>query len=51
MSAGTSDLPVAEQAAITAELFGFRVNRLWDVGVAGIHRLLNICTLSPKLMS
>lgn len=41
MSAGTSDLPVAEQAAITAELFGFRVNRLWDVGVAGIHRLLN----------
>lgn len=41
MSAGTADLPVAEQAAITAELFGFRVNRLWDVGVAGIHRLLN----------
>ena len=41
MSAGTSDLPVAEQAAITAELSGFKVNRLWDVGVAGIHRLLN----------
>ncbi|NES86688.1 MAG: nickel pincer cofactor biosynthesis protein LarB [Moorea sp. SIO2B7] len=41
MSAGTSDLPVAEEAAITAELSGFRVNRLWDVGVAGIHRLLN----------
>jgi len=41
ISAGTSDLSVAEQAAITAELWGFRVNRLWDVGVAGIHRLLN----------
>lgn len=41
MSAGTSDLPVAEQAAITAELSGFKVKRLWDVGVAGIHRLLN----------
>ncbi|NET56910.1 MAG: nickel pincer cofactor biosynthesis protein LarB [Symploca sp. SIO2E6] len=40
ISAGTSDLPVAEQAAITAELSGFQVNRLWDVGVAGIHRLL-----------
>lgn len=41
MTAGTSDLPVAEQAAITAELSGFKVKRLWDVGVAGIHRLLN----------
>ena len=41
MSAGTSDLPVAEEAAITAELCGFQVNRIWDVGVAGIHRLLN----------
>lgn len=39
--AGTSDLPVAEEAAITAELCGFQVQRLWDVGVAGIHRLLN----------
>ncbi len=37
--AGTSDLAVAEEAAITAELFGARVNRLYDVGVAGIHRL------------
>ncbi len=40
VSAGTSDLPVAEEAAVTAELCGFRVQRLWDVGVAGIHRLL-----------
>ena len=41
LSAGTADLPVAEEAAITAELCGFQVQRLWDVGVAGIHRLLN----------
>jgi NCAIR mutase (PurE)-related protein len=41
LSAGTSDLSVAEEAAITAELCGFQVKRLWDVGVAGIHRLLN----------
>jgi pyridinium-3,5-biscarboxylic acid mononucleotide synthase len=41
LSAGTADLPVAEEAAVTAELSGFRVERLWDVGVAGIHRLLD----------
>ncbi|MBW4647515.1 MAG: nickel pincer cofactor biosynthesis protein LarB [Kastovskya adunca ATA6-11-RM4] len=41
ISAGTADLPVAEEAAVTAELCGFQVRRLWDVGVAGIHRLLN----------
>lgn len=41
LSAGTADLPVAEEAAVTAELSGFRVQRLWDVGVAGIHRLLD----------
>jgi NCAIR mutase (PurE)-related protein len=39
VSAGTSDIPVAEEAAICAELFGNRVARLYDVGVAGIHRL------------
>jgi NCAIR mutase (PurE)-related protein len=39
-SAGTSDLPVAEEAAVTAELMGNRVDRLYDVGVAGIHRVL-----------
>lgn len=41
ISAGTADIPVAEEAAVTAELSGFRVERLWDVGVSGIHRLLN----------
>lgn len=40
-SAGTSDLPVAEEAAVTAAAFGNRVERLYDVGVAGLHRLLN----------
>lgn len=40
VSAGTADLPVAEEAALTAELAGIQVKRLWDVGVAGIHRLL-----------
>ncbi|NMA01274.1 MAG: nickel pincer cofactor biosynthesis protein LarB [Clostridia bacterium] len=39
ISAGTADLPVAEEAAITAEVFGHQVDRLYDVGVAGIHRL------------
>lgn len=38
---GTSDIPVAEEAAITAEFFGNEVVRLYDVGVAGLHRLLN----------
>jgi NCAIR mutase (PurE)-related protein len=41
LCAGTADLPVAEEAAITAELMGFQVTRIWDVGVAGIHRLLS----------
>ncbi|DAZ97997.1 TPA: hypothetical protein N0F65_005155 [Lagenidium giganteum] len=40
LCAGTSDLPVAEEAALTLELAGFEVTRLYDVGVAGIHRLL-----------
>jgi NCAIR mutase (PurE)-related protein len=38
--AGTSDLPVAEEAAVSAELMGNAIERLYDVGVAGIHRLL-----------
>ena len=38
---GTSDIPVAEEAALTAEVHGNRVVRLYDVGVAGIHRLLS----------
>ncbi len=41
MTAGTSDIPVAEEAAVTAELMGARVERVYDVGVAGIHRLLD----------
>ena len=40
VAAGTSDLPVAEEAALTAELMGNSVERLWDVGIAGVHRLL-----------
>lgn len=39
-SAGTADLPVAEEAVVTAEMMGNRVERLYDVGVAGLHRLL-----------
>ncbi|HET9268508.1 MAG TPA: nickel pincer cofactor biosynthesis protein LarB [Vicinamibacterales bacterium] len=38
--AGTSDLPIAEEAAVTAEVMGNTVERLYDVGVAGLHRLL-----------
>ena len=41
VTAGTSDMPVAEEAAITAETFGNPVKRIYDVGVAGIHRLFN----------
>jgi NCAIR mutase (PurE)-related protein len=40
VTAGTSDIPVAEEAAVTAEFLGSAVERLFDVGVAGIHRLL-----------
>lgn len=41
VTAGTSDLPVAEEAAVTAETFGNRVERIVDVGVAGVHRLFD----------
>jgi len=41
VTAGTADLPVAEEAAVTAEFLGLKVERLFDVGVAGIHRLIN----------
>jgi len=41
MCAGTSDMPVAEEAAVTCEAMGCRVERIYDVGVAGIHRLLH----------
>jgi NCAIR mutase (PurE)-related protein len=41
ITAGTSDIPVAEEAAMTAEMLGNDVSRIYDVGVAGLHRLLN----------
>ena len=41
VAAGTSDLPVAEEAAVTAEAYGNYVERIYDVGVAGLHRLLH----------
>ena len=40
VTAGTSDIPVAEEAAVTSEILGSRVERVYDVGVAGIHRLI-----------
>jgi pyridinium-3,5-biscarboxylic acid mononucleotide synthase len=39
-TAGTSDIPIAEEAALTAETMGNRVQRIWDAGVAGVHRIL-----------
>jgi len=42
VSAGTSDIPVAEEAAKTLELLGDPVDRIWDVGVAGLHRVLSV---------
>lgn len=48
VSAGTSDLPVAEEARVTAEIMGSRVETIYDAGVAGIHRLLH---QTRKLMS
>ena len=41
VTAGTSDIPVAEEAALVAETMGNRVTRIWDAGVAGIHRILS----------
>ena len=41
VTAGTSDIPVADEAAVTAEIMGNRVERIFDVGVAGIHRVLS----------
>ncbi len=48
VTAGTSDIPVAEEAAVTAEVLGNRVTRLYDVGVAGIHRVLDHRELLQK---
>ena len=41
LAAGTSDIPVAEEASVTAEMVGSQVERIFDVGVAGLHRLLD----------
>ena len=48
ISAGTSDIPVAEEAAVTAEVMGNKVERLYDMGVAGLHRILS---QSEKLLT
>ena len=47
-SAGTADIPVAEEAAQTAEFFGTRVERFYDVGVSGLHRLLSKMEMIQK---
>jgi hypothetical protein len=44
LSAGTSDIPVAEEAAVTSDILGSRVETLYDVGVAGLHRVLGNVT-------
>jgi len=48
VTAGTSDIPIAEEAAVTAEILGNTVKRLYDVGIAGIHRLLSHKELFSK---
>jgi NCAIR mutase (PurE)-related protein len=48
ITAGTSDIPVAEEAAVTAELLGNKTERIFDVGVAGIHRLMNKLDIIKK---
>lgn len=48
-TAGTADIPVAEEAAQTAEYFGTRVERIYDVGVSGIHRLLSKLDILQKV--
>ncbi|GAC1418046.1 MAG: nickel pincer cofactor biosynthesis protein LarB [Actinomycetota bacterium] len=42
VTAGTSDVPIAEEAAVTAEACGAKVDRIFDVGVAGLHRIINV---------
>ena len=48
ITAGTTDIPVAEEAAITAEVMGSPVDRLFDVGIAGVHRILSKIDLLQK---
>jgi hypothetical protein len=50
VAAGTADLPVAEEAAVTAETIGWPVDRLYDVGVAGLHRLLALASVVGGLV-
>lgn len=48
ISAGTADIPVAEEAAVTLEVMGIRVRRLYDVGIAGVHRLFGSARLLKR---
>jgi pyridinium-3,5-biscarboxylic acid mononucleotide synthase len=48
LSAGTSDIPIAEEARVTTELFGSKTEKIYDVGVAGIHRILDKINLLRK---
>lgn len=48
ISAGTADLPVAEEAAVTLEAMGNKIERLYDVGVAGVHRIMHHAQLLKK---
>ncbi len=48
ISAGTADLPVAEEAVVTLEVMGNRVEKLYDVGVAGVHRIMHHADLLKK---
>jgi len=48
LTAGTTDIPVAEEAAVTAEVMGSPVDRLFDVGIAGVHRILSRIELLQK---
>ena len=48
LTAGTADVPIAEEAAITAEMMGNKVERIYDVGVAGIHRLFEHLSILQK---
>jgi NCAIR mutase (PurE)-related protein len=48
VSAGTADIPIAEEAAITLEVMGNQVDKLYDVGVAGVHRIMNNIGLIRK---
>src|SRR3984893_5008834 len=51
VSAGTSDMPVAEEAAVTAETMGNRVERVFDCGVAGLHPLVSLIHRSAQAQS